>query len=60
VLLPRAGSIRRGSNALQLASDGTFDASKRIKNVANPINAQDAATKNYVDLTRGQWPRRCR
>lgn len=38
------------SNALQLASDATFDATNdRIKNVANPLNAQDAATKSYVD-----------
>jgi microcystin-dependent protein len=40
------------ANAMQLASDGTYDATtKRIKNVVNPLNAQDAATKQYVDLT---------
>jgi hypothetical protein len=46
------------ANAMQLVSDGTYDAtSKRIKNVANPTLAQDAATKNYVDLTAlGSFP----
>jgi hypothetical protein len=44
-------ALDAAANALQLVSDGTFDAlGKRIKNVANPTLAQDAATKNYVDL----------
>ena len=35
-----------------LASDDKFDAqSKVIKNVANPVNAQDAATKHYLENT---------
>ena len=34
----------------QLASDNTFNAlSKRIKNVADPVNAQDAVTKNWAE-----------
>lgn len=38
--------------AMVEVSDGTFDAeSKRIKNVANPVNAQDAVTKSYHDST---------
>ncbi len=39
-------------SALIVASDGTYDAgSRRIKNVANPVNAQDAMTKNYMEAT---------
>lgn len=34
----------------QLDADNTFNAlSKRIKNVANPVNAQDVATKNWSE-----------
>ena len=35
---------------IALATDGVFDAkSKRIKNVADPVNAQDAVTKNWAE-----------
>lgn len=35
---------------IALASDGVFDAvNKRIKNVADPVNAQDAVTKNWAE-----------
>jgi microcystin-dependent protein len=41
-------------NTIQLASDGTFDATnKRIKNVTDPVNPQDASTKAYGDANWG-------
>lgn len=37
-------------NTLQLSFDGKYDAtSKRIKNVADPVNAQDVATKYWAE-----------
>lgn len=37
-------------NTLQLDFDGLYDAtSKRIKNVADPVNAQDAVTKTWAE-----------
>lgn len=39
-------------SSIQLSSLDVFDAqNKRIVNVADPINAQDAVTKNYVDTS---------
>lgn len=38
------------NESVKVTADGKFDAlSKVIKNVPNPTNAQDAATKSYVD-----------
>lgn len=37
-------------NNISLTTDGLFDAkSKRIKNVADPVNAQDAVTKTWAE-----------
>lgn len=39
-------------NAMQTASDGAWDATNlRIKNVANPVNANDAVNKGWYDVT---------
>lgn len=38
--------------SMRLASDGTYDAgTRRIKNVVNPVNAQDVMTKGYMEST---------
>jgi hypothetical protein len=44
--------IDTADTALILAGDGSYDAgSRKIKNVANPTNAQDAVTVNYLNTT---------
>lgn len=43
-------SLDIASDAMAEALDGTLDAdNRRIKNVADPVNAQDAVTKNWVE-----------
>jgi len=40
------------AESITVATDGKWDAqSKVIKNVTNPVNAQDAVTKNYLENT---------
>jgi len=40
----------KGNSALNSGSDGTFDfGNRRIKNVADPVNAQDGVNKQWVE-----------
>ncbi len=44
--------VDQAEDALALADDGKFDArGKVIKSVADPVSAQDAATKNWVETS---------
>lgn len=43
-------SFDNADSTIQLKSDGTFDAdNKRIKNLADPVNNNDAVNKSYAD-----------
>lgn len=43
-------AIDTSNAALSISQDGLFDGqSRRIKNVADPVNPQDVATKNYLE-----------